>query len=96
MKVDLYTKAVLTVIALALVMIACNQYISPKTTASAQGPFAGVQLGSSRPNFVDFFDTRTGELWHYDAGYDKPGQLSRKFRLTKLGQPLTQESGDFK
>jgi hypothetical protein len=36
MKPDLYTKAVLTVIALMLTAIACDQYINPTATANAQ------------------------------------------------------------
>ena len=42
MKPDRYTKAVLTVIALMLVVIACTPLINPNTTAEAQGSFAGV------------------------------------------------------
>ena len=52
MRPDLYTKALLTVIALLLLMIACNQYVSPATTASAQGPFAGLQYAG--PNSISF------------------------------------------
>jgi hypothetical protein len=48
MKPDTYTKAVLTVIALTLTVIACNQYIEPKATAQAQAsPFAGVQYSGT-------------------------------------------------
>jgi hypothetical protein len=39
MKTDLYTKAVLTVIALMLAVIALKPVISPEMTASAQGSF---------------------------------------------------------
>ena len=82
MRPDLYTKALLTVIALLLLMIACNQYVSPATTASAQGPFAGLQYAG--PNSISFFDARTGEIWTYDSD----GSVGPHFRLTKLGQPL--------
>jgi hypothetical protein len=84
MKPDLYTKIVLTVIALALVMIACNQYANPKTSVSAQGPFAGVLPVAFGDTFV-FFDARSGELWVYDGSSLR---LQKKFRLTTLGQPL--------
>ena len=33
MKPDLYTKAVLTIIAIMLTVVACNQYVSPASTA---------------------------------------------------------------
>jgi hypothetical protein len=80
MKPDLYTKAVLTVIALLLLLIACNQYVHPATTANAQGPFAGVQYSN-----LEFFDTRTGDLWVYEA---TPKELVVKIhaKLSKLGE----------
>jgi len=86
MKPDLYTKAVLTVIALMLILIACNQYVSPAVTASAQAPFAGAQFSASDSGFR-IFDTRTGEIWYYDTYNFQQGKLTRKLRLTKLGQP---------
>ena len=90
MKPDLYTKIVLTVIALALVMIACNQYVHPAATAEAQGAFAGVQLGPG----LTFFDTRSGEIWvysQYPGVAGEQGPVHSKLRLTKLGQPLLDE-----
>lgn len=92
MKSDIYTKAVLTVIAITLTVIACNQYVSPKTIVQAQGSqFAGVQ---AEGNGLSFFDTRTGEVWIYSqypgvSGKQQP--LQSKLRLTKLGQPLLDE-----
>jgi hypothetical protein len=82
MKPDLYTKAVLTVIALALMLIACNQYAHPSVTARAEGPFAGVQFSSDHG--PAFFDTRTGEVSLYDWG----GALGAKLRLTTPGGSL--------
>ena len=100
MKPNLYTKSVLTVIALALTAIACNQYIEPKVTAQAQsGQFAGVQFAG--PNALSLFDSRTGEIWLYRTeGYHSSnlnvnaGSLISKFRVNKLGQPLTVEVGE--
>jgi hypothetical protein len=79
MKPDLYTKAVLTIIALALVLIACNQYVHPAITADAQGPFAGVQYSN-----VVFFDSRTGDIWSYES---RENELALKYhaKLSKLG-----------
>ena len=50
-----------------------------------KGPFSGVQyvVNSSQ----NFFDSRTGELWKYDAA----GKLSEKWGLTQLGQPMVKE-----
>ncbi len=91
MKPDLYTKFVLTIIMLLLAVIACNHYVSPPATASAQGPFAGVQFSG---NGFSFFDTRTGDLWTYS---DRAGDYKDHYdrweweyfgKVTKLGQPL--------
>jgi hypothetical protein len=87
MKPDVYTKAVLTVIALLLAVIAFKPLISPETTASAQGQFAGVQFnGGLASDDIGFFDPRSGEIWGYSGG-----ELWSKRRLTKLGQPLAVE-----
>jgi hypothetical protein len=83
MKPDLYTKAVLTVIAFMLVMIGCHQYISPATTVKAEGQFGGVQF-SGNGNYWGFFDTRSGDLWKFDSG----NGWRYEGRITALGQPL--------
>jgi uncharacterized membrane protein len=84
MKADLYTKAVLTVIAFMLVMIGCHQYVSPTTTVNAEGQFAGVQFTGPTP--FSFFDTRTGQVWVY---YPNGGTL-KKYRLTGIGGALVE------
>jgi hypothetical protein len=66
MKTDLYTKAVLTVIAFMLVMIGCHQYISPATAVKAEGPFAGIQFTGNSLQFT-LFDPRTGDIWEYKS-----------------------------
>jgi N-methylhydantoinase B/oxoprolinase/acetone carboxylase alpha subunit len=87
MKPDLYTKAVLTIIAFLLLLIACNQY-APEATARAAGQFANLQAAGQ--DGMKFFDSSTGEIWSY-AIRDGKEQLSMKWRLTKLGQPMTLE-----
>ena len=92
MKPDLYTKAVLTVIALMLTVIACKTVISLETTVRAQESFAGVQSGASN----EFFDPATGELFSYGVTYDNhgvahEGQLVQRTKLVKLGEPLVIE-----
>ena len=64
MRIDWYTKGVLTVIAALLAVITFRPYVSPDAAAQAQGPVAGVQYGDYGGD--NFFDTRTGELWRYD------------------------------
>jgi hypothetical protein len=99
MKPDLYTKAVLTVIAVMLTVIACKTVISPGTTASAQSaPFAGVQY-SNAPT-TSFFDARTGEIWLYDHDYrgdqaevpDMPDRIAAATAL-HFGVPVISRDG---
>jgi len=94
MKPDIYTKAVLTVIAVALVAIASNQYTNPRTTVQAQAsPFAGVQFTGGRTEF-SAFDQRTGEWWVYSYVHKGAFGLVMAGKLTKLGQqeiPLSVE-----
>ena len=85
MRIDWYTKGVLTVIAILLAMVVLKQYVSPETVVQAQGAFAGVQFAQSA-GYPYFFDTRTGEIF----GYSVPG-VFQKYRLTKLGSPLVVE-----
>ena len=82
MRFDLYTRAILTVIALLLAVIAFRPYVSPDAVAHAQGSFAGVQYVGSCS--ACFFDTGTGDIWTYNTN----GALLSRYRLTKLGQPL--------
>ena len=86
MKPDLYTKAVLTVIAFMLVMIGCRQYVSPITTVKAEGQFAGVLY--TGPSLYSFFDTKTGEVWEHD----NDGIVATHLRITKLGQRAVVET----
>ena len=91
MKPDLYTKAVLTVIAFMLVMIGCPEYVSPSTAVKAEGPFANVTFSVYEGTY-SFFDSRTGEIWEYGGRFSShPGAVDSKFRLSQLGQPLTKE-----
>jgi hypothetical protein len=91
MKPDLYIKAVLTVTAVALVAIACNQYIEPKTTAQAQGAsFAGVQVNGNLLSNLTAFDSRTGEVWQYELKETGGGwalKLAGSGKVTKFGSP---------
>jgi hypothetical protein len=84
MKPDLYTKVVLTVVALMLVLIACHHYADPSSKASAEGPFAGVQFSGVGYSFV-LFDSRTGDVWYYDQGPRE--MLVHHTRVSAPGQP---------
>lgn len=91
MKPDFYTKAILTVIAIALCVLAFKPLFSPGTTASAQSAaFAGVQ--SYSPG--DFFDARTGDSWVYTRDPGGKFRVYQHYKITKLGEPGTWQ--DFK
>lgn len=87
MRVDLYTKVVLTVIAGALTAIAAKPILSPGTVGAQSGlsevQFSAVHTGDNL--LLGFFDPKSGSVTFYtDAGriYMPP------LKLTKVGDPL--------
>ena len=81
MRIDLYTKTILTLIAVILTLIACKSVVQPPGVA-ADGPLAGVQFSGSIGGFWAF-DTKTGDVWAWEHGqWTHPGKISQ------LGQPL--------
>jgi hypothetical protein len=62
-RIDLYTKSVLTLIALLLSVIALKPVFQPQS-ANAASAFAGVQFSYSGGNHA-FFNTTTGDVWEY-------------------------------
>jgi hypothetical protein len=60
MRVDLYTKVVLTIIAVMLTVIGCKS--SQPFSVAAEGPFSGVQFSVGIAG-ISFFDTKTGDIW---------------------------------
>ena len=82
MRIDLYTKVVLTVIAVALTTIACNPLIHPSGVA-ADGPLAGVQTSFAAGLGIFVFDTKTGQMWIYEH---KKAEYEGK--ITRVGEPL--------
>jgi hypothetical protein len=89
MRPDIYTKAVLTVIAIMLTVIACKPLFSPDTIASAQSATFGAVQQTGTGCHPSFFDTRTGEFWQYHVCGGASG--IERYRLTKLGQPIIKE-----
>jgi hypothetical protein len=69
MRIDLYTKTILTLIALTLAIIAVKPVINPETKAQAQGTLAGYQVISNGTGLT-FFDEKAGDVWYHDfSGY---------------------------
>jgi hypothetical protein len=88
MKPDIYTKAVLTVIATALVALVVNQYVKPSATAQAQAKFAGVQFAAERSGGFELFDSRTGDIWIYHSTHERKGQVEMEHaRIAMPGAP---------
>ena len=89
MKPDLYTKAVLTVVAIMLAVIVFR-LPNGEVTVKAQAP-TGLQF-SYTPEGPAFFDPATGDIWRYtdtQRANDNGGELIRHYRLIQPGQPLT-------
>jgi hypothetical protein len=63
MRIDLYTKTILTIIALLLAVIALKPLFQPQP-AMAEGKYAGIQFSYSGNNHA-FFDARSGDVWEY-------------------------------
>ena len=80
MRIDWYTKGVLTVIAVLLAMVVFKQYVIPETVQAQSGSFAGVQYFGF-PN--SFFDPPTGDVWHH---YDLKNPTH--YRVARLGSPM--------
>lgn len=84
----MYTKIMLTVIALLLAAIALTPFVQPQP-AMAQGNFSGVQmvvLRDSPGSELYFFDTRTGDIWEYSVW--GTGTVKSHHKLTQLGKDM--------
>jgi hypothetical protein len=88
MRIDLYTKTILTLIFVMLTLIACKSVVQPLGVA-ADGPFAGVQF-SGQINGFWTFDTKTGDVWAYEAIQGGlMGNWHHVGKISQIGQPLT-------
>jgi hypothetical protein len=87
MRIDIYTRIILTVIALFLAVIALRPFVQPAAVrAQASAPLAGVQFIPESASF-DAFNTANGDVWlyswtgsRYDARY--------MGRIVQLGEPI--------
>ncbi len=86
MKIDLYTKSLLTVIAVLLAVIAYSLSVRPVKAAQLAGQFSGVQYAST-VGTVSFFNPSNGEVFIYDANPSSPkgGTLIAAWKFSKLG-----------
>jgi hypothetical protein len=87
MRIDLFTKVVLTVIALLLAVIALRPIVQPQAVM-AQGSLNGVQFSGAGGDLYAI-DTRTGDIWVYDTeNGNLEGSLTKHLKITQLGKPL--------
>jgi hypothetical protein len=83
MRIDLYTKTILTITAVLLAVVVSQSLLRPNAV-SAQSALAGVQF-TSRPAGFLAIDTKAGEVWLYDIESKRTERLGK---LTQLGKPI--------
>jgi hypothetical protein len=84
MRIDLYTKIVLTLILLLLVVNTLRPFVQSQPVL-AQENFSGVQFSGS--SSFCFFDSQTGDLWMYHTDGGQP----LHYKLTRPGGPLVKQ-----
>jgi hypothetical protein len=88
MRIDLYTKTILTLIVLLLAVIALKPIFQPQP-ALGQGSLNGVQFCAIEGGLYAA-DMRTGDIWVYVTHPASPlnGQVVSHYKLAQLGTPL--------
>lgn len=74
----------LVVIALLLAVIALKPILQP-SRVMAQGNFSGVQFSPDMTGGYWFFDTHTGDLWHYSQS-GEVAAVNTHQKVAKLGE----------
>jgi hypothetical protein len=80
MRIDFYTKTIVTVIALLLAVMVLKPIVQPQT-AIADGGFAGIQFSYSGGNHA-FFNANTGDVWEYGDH----GNFRNHYKIHELGK----------
>lgn len=86
MRLDLYVKTILTIIAIALVVIALQPvgvHAQSSTPSSLRAPFTGLTFQADGTGFM-VFDPRTGDLWSYYAITDTPTH----YKIVEVGKKV--------
>lgn len=87
MRIDFYTKTILTFIALFLAVIVLKPLLQPQT-ATADGGFASIQFSYSGGNHA-FFDTRSGDVWEYGDN----GHFKQHYKVHEFGKDHDRDRG---
>jgi hypothetical protein len=85
-RIDRYTKTMLTLIALLLAVIALKPLFQPQVAmaqADAQGKYDHVQFSYSGGETA-FFDTQTGDVWTHD----QDGHFKQHYKVNEWGKDL--------
>jgi hypothetical protein len=87
MRIDLYTKTILTVIALLLGVVAFKPMLQPQV-AMAQGSMAQGDYGHMQFSYsggeASFFDSHSGDVWIHD----KDGHFRQHYKIHTWGKDL--------
>jgi len=80
LRIDLYTKTILTFIALLFAVFTLKPIFQPQSVM-AQGAYAGIQFSYSGGNHA-FFNTNTGEVWEYGDH----GNFRNHYKISAFGK----------
>ena len=80
MRIDFYTKTILTLVALLLAVNVLKPIFQPQA-AMADGPYSNVQFSYSGGTHA-FFDTRSGDVWEYGDN----GHFKEHYKVHELGR----------
>jgi uncharacterized membrane protein len=80
MRIDHYTKTILTLLALLLAVFSLKPILQPQPVM-AQGAFAGIQFSYSGGNHA-FFNATTGDVWEYGDH----GDFRNHYRVHESGK----------
>ena len=80
MRIDIYTKTILTLIALLLAVITLKPVFQPQPVM-ADSIFDHLQFSYSGGNHA-FFDTHSGDVWEYGDN----GHFRQHYKVRELGK----------
>jgi hypothetical protein len=79
MRIDLYTKTILTVIAILLAVFVLKPILQPQGVMAQS--YAGIQFSYSGGNHA-FFNANSGEVWEYGDH----GNFRNHYKVRELGK----------
>jgi hypothetical protein len=86
-RIDLYTKTILTIIALLLAVSVLKPILQPQVVM-ADGPYSSVQFSYSGGNHA-FFDSHSGDVWEYGDN----GHFKQHYKVHEFGKDHDRDHG---